>query len=61
MARYTDVTIEIEGDALAAKPVAGYFRTGEIGAMLEALELEGDVKVDRISTRHVRLSARDTE
>lgn len=61
MSRYTDVSIEIEGDALAATPVAGYFRTGKVDALLEALELMGGIEVEWIDARHVRLISSEVE
>ena len=55
MSRYTHVSIEVEDAALAAMPITGYFRTGEVDAMLDAFELVGGIKVERINDEHVRL------
>ncbi|RLA51307.1 MAG: hypothetical protein DRR42_10690, partial [Gammaproteobacteria bacterium] len=56
ISRYTDVTIEIRGEDLRGLPVAGYFKVGEVEAILQALELMADVKVERVSEKFVRLS-----
>jgi ferric-dicitrate binding protein FerR (iron transport regulator) len=61
MSRYTDISIEIQGEALAATPVAGYFRTGKVDALLEALELMGGIEIEWIDARHVRLISSDLE
>lgn len=55
ISRYTDMTIEISDLALAQKPVGGYFRVGEVEALLEALELSFGVRVERVTANHVRL------
>ncbi len=53
--RYTDVTIEITDDDLKNLPVAGYFKIGNLDAMLEALEIMADIRVDRVNPKLVRL------
>lgn len=55
ISRYTDMTIEIPDQALARKPVGGYFRVGQIEALLEALELNFAISVERVGPNHVRL------
>ena len=61
VSRYTQIVIEIEDDALRALPVAGYFETGEVEAMFEALELMGGVEVERVDETFVRLKQPSTE
>lgn len=56
ISRYTDVTIEIDDESLRAMPVRGYFRVGEVDAMLEALQEMADISVVRISDTHVRIT-----
>ena len=55
IARYTNITIEIEDAALRVLPVSGYFKAGEVEAMLDALELMGGVEVERVNAGLVRL------
>jgi transmembrane sensor len=57
VSRYTDVTIEITDPKLRALPIAGYFKVGEIEGLLDSLELTFGLHVERISEKHVRLSA----
>lgn len=54
--RYTDMTIEIADPALGAKPVAGYFRVGEMEGLFDSLELNFGVTVERVNKKHVRLT-----
>lgn len=54
--RYTDMTIEIADPALGAKPVAGYFRVGEMEGLFDSLELNFGVTVERVNNKHVRLT-----
>lgn len=56
VSRYTDMTIEIEDDELRVFPVAGYFKAGDVEAMLEAFELAGGLRVERLGPKHVRLT-----
>lgn len=56
ISRYTDVVIEISDPALGEKPVAGYFRVGEVEALLDSLELSFGLEVERVNDRLVRLS-----
>ena len=57
ISRYTDVVIEIDDPALGEKPVAGYFRAGEVEALLDSLELSFGLNVERVNDKLVRLSA----
>jgi len=54
VSRYTDITIEIENEALAALPVSGYFRIGEVEEMFEALEIMAGLKAERLGDKRVR-------
>lgn len=54
--RYTDIMIEITDPVLRDRRVAGYFRVGDVEALLDTLEINFDVRVDRLSDSHVRLS-----
>lgn len=56
ISRYTDIRIEIVDHVLAVKPVAGYFRVGQIDALFESLELNFGVEVEHVSSNYVRLS-----
>lgn len=60
VSRYTDMTIEIKDDQLRAFPVAGYFKAGDVEAMLEAFELAGGLRVERLGPKHVRLTKSET-
>lgn len=57
VSRYTDVKIEITDPALKDLKVGGYFKVGEVDSMLEALETSFGVHVERVDSKHVRLSA----
>lgn len=59
MARYTNVEIEIMDDVLSNHPVTGYFGVGEVEALLEALELMGEIEIERVDTERVRLNRRE--
>ncbi|MEL0259128.1 MAG: FecR domain-containing protein [Halieaceae bacterium] len=39
VSRYTDIRISIADDQLAAIPIGGHFRVGEVDALLESLEM----------------------
>ena len=54
--RYTQVEIVIEDPQLKQMPVGGYFRTGEVDAMLEALELSFGIEVVFVEKDRVLLS-----
>jgi len=57
VSRYTDVTIEIADPSLKNMPIGGYFRVGEVNALLDSLELTFGLDVQHISKTHIRLSA----
>lgn len=57
ISRYTDIKIEITDPALASKPVAGYFPVTKIDGLLQSLELNFGIHVERVDARHVRLSS----
>ncbi len=56
VSRYTGVSIDIEDDTLAATPVAGHFRIGQVDAMLDALQLMGGIDVVQVDAKLVRLT-----
>lgn len=56
MSRYTPIKIEIEDESLRTLPVDGYFRIGEIEAMLEALEIMAGLRIERLDTNHILLT-----
>lgn len=56
VSRYSNLNIEIADDSLREMPIAGYFKVGEVEAMLEVLELMSDVKVERLDQGHIRLT-----
>ena len=53
--RYADVEIIIADQALMDTPVGGYFRIGEVDAMLRSLEISFDVQVERESRNRIVL------
>ena len=57
--RYSSVKIDIEDENLRDLPIAGYFKTGEVDALIEALQLMANVKVERLSPDHVMIVAAD--
>ncbi len=57
VSRYTEIEIEITDPALRELPIGGYFRVGEVEALLDSLELTFGLEVDRVDKNHVRLSA----
>ncbi|MCB2114505.1 MAG: FecR domain-containing protein [Parvularculaceae bacterium] len=56
ISRYTDMDIEIEGEALRKMPVGGYFRVGEVDALFESLELTFGLTVEHLDAQRVKLS-----
>ena len=56
ISRYTDIAIEISDSDLAARPIGGYFRVGDVEEMFESLELNFGVTVERLDEKRVRLS-----
>lgn len=57
VSRYTDVDIEIADPKLRDVRIAGYFQTGEVEPMLEALQTGFGIHVERLGPKRVRLSA----
>ena len=58
VSRYTDIVIEITDPSLRNIPIAGYFRVGEVEALFDSLEVTFGLQIERISDKHVRLSAK---
>lgn len=57
VSRYTDIRIEIVDSELSSMPVAGYFRVGEVHALLDSLELTFGLRVEHVSDTQVRISS----
>jgi len=57
--RYTDIVIEVTNPALRDLPVAGRLRIDDLENMLQALQLMADVRLERVTDRHVRVRAKD--
>ena len=54
--RYTDAKIVINDDAIRKVQIGGYFRTGEIDAMLAAFETSFGIAVTRVNDNYILLS-----
>ena len=59
VSRYTDVTIDIDDPVLRELPIAGSFKVGEVDAMIEALEIMIDLRIERIGPKRLRISKPD--
>ena len=59
ISRYTDLSINIHDEALRQRPIAGYFKVGEIDALFDALKIMADIDVDYINHRSVQLYRSD--
>ena len=59
VSRYTDVTIDIDDLSLRELPIAGSFNVGEVDAMIEALEIMIDLRIERIGPKRLRISKPD--
>jgi transmembrane sensor len=57
MRRYTDVEVELADAQVGRLKVSGYFETGDVEAMVEALHSGFGVEVERLGPKHLRLSA----
>lgn len=57
--RYSRVAIELTDPELAAIPIGGQFRVGEIAAILESLEQNFGLEVKHLAYNHVQISAAD--
>ena len=55
VSRYTDVTIDIDDSSLRELPIAGSFNVGEVDAMIEALEIMIDLRIERIGPKRLRI------
>ena len=58
ISRYTNTKIVIHDDSIGKIPIGGYFKIGEIEAMLNAFESSFGIAVDRVSDDLVLLSKR---
>lgn len=56
VSRYTSMKIVIDEPEIARMPVGGYFKAGEISAMLEVLQLSFGIKVTQLSGSTILLS-----
>lgn len=57
--RYADVEIVIADPSLMERPVGGYFRIGEVDAMLRSLEAGFGVRVEREDEKKIILRKKD--
>ncbi len=55
--RYSSDDIEIRGDELRDIPIAGYFKAGEVDAVVEALHIMTGIEVIEVAPGHLALSA----
>ena len=58
VSRYADVDIEIADPRLKNLKIDGYFKTGDVHGVLEALQSSFGVNVEWLDQRHVRLKER---
>lgn len=56
ISRYVPITIEIADPDLQSLQIGGYFKIGEVDEMLESLELNFGLSVERVSDAHVRIT-----
>ena len=56
VSRYTDIEIDVSDPDLAVRPVAGYYKIGEMDTLFQSLELSFGIEVQKIDETHVRLS-----
>ena len=54
--RYTDTKIVISDETIRKVQIGGYFRTGEIDAMLTAFETSFGIAVTRVNDNFILLS-----
>ena len=54
--RYSQTTIELTDPAMAGLQIGGQFRVGEIEAILESLEKNFGLNVERVAYNHVQIS-----
>ena len=55
--RYSPVTLEIGDPALAALPIGGRFRIGDLDAVLDALQNNFGIRSQRLDDRNIRLES----
>ena len=58
VSRYTNVVIEISDPTLSDKPVAGFFRVGEVEALFDSLELSFGLHVEHVDDKYIILPER---
>lgn len=56
VSRYTDVDIRISDPSIEDLPIGGYFRVGEVDALLESLEVVFGLRVQRVASGDVLLT-----
>lgn len=56
VSRYTDVRVDITDTHIAALPIGGYFKVGDLDGLLEALETTFGVRSEWVSDKHVRIT-----
>lgn len=59
VSRYTDVEIRIADAAIESLPIGGFFRIGEVEALLESLELVFGIEVQRTESGEIVLAQRE--
>lgn len=59
VSRYTDVEIRIADESIESLPIGGFFRIGEVEALLESLELVFGIEVQRMETGEIVLAQRE--
>ncbi len=52
--------IEIEDPELQELKFGGLFRTNELQALFDALEMTFDIEIEKLSEQHVKLSRKKT-
>jgi transmembrane sensor len=56
MSRYSNITIELEGEELKKVKIGGRFKTGDIDGLLDLLNQQFNIKSNRLSSSKVKLS-----
>ena len=59
LSRYTTMKIEIQDPELRDLKFGGLFRTNELQALFDALEMTFDIEIEKLSEQHVRLSRKN--
>lgn len=60
LSRYTTMKIEIQDPELQQLKFGGLFRTNELQALFDALEMTFDIEIEKLSEHHVKLSRKKT-